>query len=68
MVHIWVRIRGRFRGKRSNNVLRSATFGGRLLEVSERLDVEQRRDIGQEVDLEPHRLIHAERLKRRLVE
>jgi hypothetical protein len=49
-------------------VLRSATFGDGLFKVGKCLDIEQWRHVAEEIRLQPHGFIDAERLKSGLVE
>ena len=68
MVDVRQRLIGRLLSQHPDDVLRRPSRGNLLLEVCERLDVKERNDVRVEERLEPHGFVHAQPLKRRLVE
>lgn len=58
---------GRLRRQQADEILGRLSLLHGLLEVGQGLDVEQRDDVHQEEGVQPHGLVHAQRLKRRLV-
>jgi hypothetical protein len=56
-MHIGIRIRRSLLGERCHHFLRSAAFGDSLLEIRQRLHVEERRHVAEEVRLQPDGLV-----------
>jgi hypothetical protein len=67
-----MRVRGsvwrRLCRQHADKILWGLPFSYLFLEVSECLDVEERDDVDEEEGVQPDRLVHAQRLQRRLVE